>query len=77
MRADTLVDGVPRRDVAVASESLARADQLPAAGAVGRVGLVIAVIVWAIVFVAMLHHVGRTVWPSRRVASFSRADPSA
>ncbi|MBD8011080.1 MULTISPECIES: tellurite resistance/C4-dicarboxylate transporter family protein [Microbacterium] len=62
---------------AVASESLARADRLPAAGAVGRVGLVIAVIVWAVVFVAMLHHAGRTVWPSRRAPSLSRADPSA
>ncbi|MEV7631400.1 tellurite resistance/C4-dicarboxylate transporter family protein [Microbacterium sp. NPDC089318] len=62
---------------AVASESLARADRLPAAGAVGRVVLVIAVIVWALVFVGMLHHAGRTVWASRRSAPVSRAGPSA
>jgi tellurite resistance protein TehA-like permease len=62
---------------AVASESLAQADRLPAAGAVGRVGLVIAVAVWAVVFAGMLHHAGRTVWAARRSAPLSRADPSA
>ncbi len=51
---------------AVASESLGRADQLPAAGAVGHVVLVVAVIVWAAVFAAMLHHATRAVWGTLR-----------
>ncbi|WP_193598397.1 tellurite resistance/C4-dicarboxylate transporter family protein [Microbacterium sp. YJN-G] len=47
---------------AVASISLGTADELPAAGAVGRVALVVAVLVWAVVFIAMLHRAFRTVW---------------
>lgn len=39
---------------AVASLSLAQADALPAAGAVGGVALAVAVIVWAVVLVGML-----------------------
>ncbi|MGB3375064.1 MAG: tellurite resistance/C4-dicarboxylate transporter family protein, partial [Microbacterium sp.] len=40
---------------AVASLSLGEADALPAAGAVGGVALIVAVIVWAVVSIGMLH----------------------
>jgi tellurite resistance protein TehA-like permease len=40
---------------AVASLSLGEADALPAAGTVGGVALVVAVIVWAVVSIGMLH----------------------
>lgn len=62
---------------AVASESLASADRLPAAAEVGRVALVIAVIVWALVFGGMLQQAARTVWPSARRMRIRRAAPSA
>jgi len=41
---------------AVASLSLGEADALPAAGSVGSVALLVAVIVWAVVSTGMLHH---------------------
>lgn len=50
---------------AVASISLGTADELPAAGAVGRVALVVAVIVWAVVFVGMLHRVTLSLWSAK------------
>ena len=40
---------------AVASLSLGEADALPAAGSVGAVSLVVAVVVWALVSIGMLH----------------------
>ncbi|UNK69831.1 tellurite resistance/C4-dicarboxylate transporter family protein [Microbacterium sp. H1-D42] len=51
---------------AAASISLGTADELPAAGLVGQVALVVAVIVWAVVFIAMLHRVFRVVWDTLR-----------
>lgn len=42
---------------AVASISMGRADRLPMAEQIGQVGLVVAVIVWAIVFLALLHRI--------------------
>ncbi|OJU40153.1 MAG: tellurite resistance protein permease [Microbacterium sp. 69-10] len=51
---------------AVASLSLGEADALPAAGTVGGVALVVAVIVWAVVLVGMLHRVLTVLWAARR-----------
>lgn len=51
---------------AVASLSLGEADALPAAGTVGGVALVVAVIVWAVVFVGMLHRLLTTLGKAAR-----------
>lgn len=52
--------------IAVASISLGKADALPAAGAIGEVALVIAVIVWAAVFAGLVHHLVNVLWASMR-----------
>lgn len=44
---------------AVASINLARVDALPVVQVIGEVALGVAVVVWAVVFVAMLRHVAR------------------
>lgn len=51
---------------AVASISMGRADGLPLAERIGHVGLAVAVIVWAIVFTAMLHRIGQVLWATLR-----------
>lgn len=52
--------------IAVASISLGEADALPAAGAVGGVIMVIAVLVWGLVFAGLLHHLLKVLWASMR-----------
>lgn len=52
--------------IAVASLSLGKADALPAAGAIGEVMLIVAVIVWVTVFIGLLHHVLSVLWASMR-----------
>ncbi|MEJ1087291.1 tellurite resistance/C4-dicarboxylate transporter family protein [Microbacterium sp. Mu-80] len=51
---------------AAASISLGTADELPAAGSVGQIALVVAVAVWAVVFIAMLYRVFAVVRDSIR-----------
>ena len=58
---------------AAASISLGTADELPAAGSVGQVALAVAVIVWAVVFVAMLHRATMVVWTTLRTRETSEA----
>ncbi|GAA3928302.1 tellurite resistance/C4-dicarboxylate transporter family protein [Microbacterium soli] len=57
---------------AVASLSLGEADALPASGAIGQVALAIAVGVWTVVFVGMLHHLLLVLWASWRTHSAER-----
>lgn len=47
---------------AVASISMSRADGLPMAEQIGQVALVVAAIVWAVVFIAMLHRIWQVLW---------------
>ncbi|MGB4136716.1 MAG: tellurite resistance/C4-dicarboxylate transporter family protein [Microbacterium sp.] len=54
---------------AVASISMGRADRLPMIERIGHVALVVAVVVWAIVFAGMLHSVGRVLWRTLRPRS--------
>ncbi|WP_313812704.1 tellurite resistance/C4-dicarboxylate transporter family protein [Glutamicibacter sp.] len=53
----------------VASINLGRVDQLPVVEAVGHGALVVALIVWCIVFVAMLRHVFLVWWRGRTASS--------
>ncbi|GAA1413409.1 tellurite resistance protein permease [Glutamicibacter uratoxydans] len=54
---------------AVASINLGRVDRLPVVEAVGHGALVVSLIVWAIVFTAMLRHVLMAWWRGRRPTS--------
>lgn len=54
---------------AVASINLGRVDSLPVVEAIGYGSLVAAVLVWALVFVAMIRHYVMLGWSSRAVAS--------
>lgn len=47
---------------AVASINVGRVDRLPLVEAIGTVVLVVAVVVWALVFLAMMRRVGVVVW---------------
>lgn len=49
----------------VAGQYLGAADRLPIVEAIGRSELWVAFAVWAVVFAAMLVHIGRTIWPGR------------
>jgi len=60
---------------AVASINLGKVDKLPLVEGIGTVVLVIAVIVWAIVFVAMLRRIGEVLWSGVGDA-FSRSGPA-
>lgn len=51
---------------AVASIAMGRADALPAAETIGRVSLVIAALIWCIVFLSMLFRIAQTLWGSAR-----------
>lgn len=57
---------------AVASLSLGEADALPAAGTVGGVALVVAVIVWAVVLLGTLHQVLNVLWATLRRRATAR-----
>lgn len=51
---------------AVASISMGRTDGLPMAEQIGGVALIVAVIVWALVFIAMLHRIWQVLWGTLR-----------
>jgi len=50
---------------AVASINLGRVDSLPVVESIGHGSLIAAVLVWAVVFVAMIRHYVLLVWRSR------------
>ncbi|MFE6734331.1 tellurite resistance/C4-dicarboxylate transporter family protein [Microbacterium sp. NPDC057650] len=50
----------------VASILVGRVDDLPAVEQIGLIGVAVAVVVWAIVFTGMLHHLVLVLWGGRR-----------